>query len=191
MILFAMWRLVSPVFTLEMQIPLDANTRDANMRHYGTQTTTTRFVYRRIHAHQRVLSSLRITLFKQASRCTFPNFIIDRRGYRRACLRIRYIGLRAPLSTLLSRLSLSLVSMLTPYFGVRSTMQENEGRNRGVVKKEKITLSNRSSPRPCCFAIVHTIYIIQANNVCLRQRNDPFEESVVTPTFSYAHFLLS
>lgn len=145
----------------------------------------------RIRAHQRVLSSLRITLFKQASRCTFPNFIIDRRGYRRACLRIRYIGLRAPLSTLFSRLSLSLVSMLTPYFGVRSTMQVNEGRNRGVAKKEKITLSNRSSPRPCCFVIVHAIYIIHGDNICLRQRNDPFEESVVTPMFPYAHFLLS
>lgn len=34
-------------------------------------------------------------------------------------------------------------------------------------KSKKITSSNRNSPRPCCFVIVHTVYIIHTNNISL------------------------
>lgn len=124
----------------------------------------------------RVLSSLRIALFKQASRCTFPNFIIGRRGYPCAlvCAFVTSVCVHFYPHPSLSRARArardfrSLVSMQTHSF---VPWRKGNGSRRGWVKKEKekrvkkITSSNRNSPRPCCFVIVHTVYIIHTNNI--------------------------
>lgn len=122
----------------------------------------------------RVLSSLRIALFKQASRCTFPNFIIGRRGYPCAlvcafvtsvCVHL-YPSLSLSLSRVRARLSLS-----SQYANAFVRFRGN-GSRRGWIKEEKekrvkkITSSNRNSPR-LRFVIVHTVYIIHTNNISL------------------------
>lgn len=86
----------------------------------------------------RVLSSLRIALFKQASRCTFPNFIIGRRGYTCAlvCAFVTsvYVHLYPHPSLSRARDFRSLVSMQTHSFV--PWCKGNRSR-RGWVKKEK------------------------------------------------------
>lgn len=85
-----------------------------------------------------VLSSLRIALFKQASRCTFPNFIIGRRGYTCAlvCAFVTSVCVHLYPHPSLSRARdfRSLVSMQTHSF---VPWCKGNGSRRGWVKKEK------------------------------------------------------
>lgn len=162
--------------------PRDADTNApsyrANMYRCGTRTPLhPRYLHTDGYTNtNRVLSSLRIALFKQASRCTFPNFIIGRRGYPCAlvCAFVTSVCVHLYPHPSLSRARArardfrSLVSMQTHSF---VPWRKGNGSRRGWVKKEKekrvkkITSSNRNSPRPCCFVIVHTVYIIHTNNI--------------------------
>lgn len=122
--------------------PRDADTNApsyrANMYRCGTRTPLhPRYTYTPMDT-SRVLSSLRIALFKQASRCTFPNFIIGRRGYTCAlvCAFVTSVCVHLYPHPSLSRARdfRSLVSMQTHSF---VPWCKGNGSRRGWVKKEK------------------------------------------------------
>lgn len=116
----------------------------------------------------RVLSSLRIALFKQASRCTFPNFIIGRRGYPCAlvCAFVTSVCVHLyphpSLSLARARARLSLSSQYANAF-VRSVAQ-GEWEQEGVGKEGKGEKSKKNnvveSKQPTALLLRHCAHCI-------------------------------
>lgn len=154
--------------------PRDADTNApsyrANMYRCGTRTPLhPRYLHTDGYTNtNRVLSSLRIALFKQASRCTFPNFIIGRRGYPCAlvCAFVTSVCVHLyphpSLSRARARARLSLSSQYANAF-VRS-MAQGEWEQEGVGKEGKGEKSKKNnvveSKQPTALLLRHCAHCI-------------------------------